>query len=474
VILIPAFVILGLGQDQAPITAFPNGPKAPAPRVKDLAVPPAPVAPGPLGGQNPLPASEPLTADEAARIALKLQPSLGQQVGAIQAQKGVTGQIGSAAKPQVGGDLGYNQISSISGQPSTGQEAPNLALPVGSSPVYRYASAAAIHQLLYDFNRTRSLVRQSEALEGAAKANLTIAQEDLVLDVEQAFYNYQSALRLVRVNEDNVANRQRQLDLTTALFTSGIGRPSDVAIAQASKSQAVLGLNQARDAAEQTRIQLLEQMGVDPMTPLSVAETDAPEPSSRDPRTLTDHALRTRPEVLAAERNVVAARFGLSAARAADLPTLYAQAGAGLAGMDFPLKQNTSSLAVGLSIPIVDGGYRAGAIQQAHGEILSAESALKTVFQQVRTDVASAYMALQSAEQRISITGNEVFNAAEALRLAEGRYSAGVGLFLDITSAQSILLSAQTDQANARNALAQARTLLSRATGDFGGYASPL
>ena len=64
------------------------------------------------------------------------------------------------------------------------------------------------------------------------------------------------------------------------------------------------------------------------------------------------------------------------------------------------------------------------------------------------------------------IANNEVDNAQEGVRIAEGRYRSGLGLFLDITNAQALLLGAQTDQDQARQALDLARTRVRFATGE--------
>ncbi len=404
------------------------------------------------------------------QIALHLQPSLGVQVGAIQTQEGRTRQTGSAENPQVIVGAGYDKIQGIAGQhvtPTSPVQASSTGLPLGVSPIYQYTGAAAARQLLYDFNLTRNLVRQSEALERSDRQALTVAQLNLVLSVKQDFYNYASALRVVAVDEANVANRQRQLDLAAGQLKIGIGEPSDAVTAQTSKSQGILILNQARDQAQQARILLLQQMGVDPLTPVVPADETAPGPDNVDAKQLTEVAIRNRPEVKSAVEALAAAKYGLNAAKATDLPALYAEFGVSANGMDFPLKNNTGNLSIGFSFPLFDGGNRNGAIRVARGQITTSKGNLDTAILQVRADVASAYMSLKSTLQRVQIADNEVLNAQEAVRVAEGRYSSGIGLFLDITTAQNLLLTAQTDQANARNALDLARTQLKRATGEL-------
>ena len=64
----------------------------------------------------------------------------------------------------------------------------------------------------------------------------------------------------------------------------------------------------------------------------------------------------------------------------------------------------------------------------------------------MQTDVASAYLALLSSEQNVTLANQEVENAREGIGLSEGRYSAGLGPFQDVLTAQSLLVGALTDK----------------------------
>jgi outer membrane protein len=443
-------------QDQTP-------PTAPPPRVQDAVVPPKIVLP--ITAPSADVPNAPLGSDEAARIALRLQPSLGDAIGALQTARGRTRQIGAGLNPQVYLNGGYNQVTSISGPTTASTEASAGLGPLGPSPVYLYAGGAAIRQLIFDFNQTRNLVRQSKALEGVAAANLTRAQLDLVFAVKSAFYDYTNTRRLVGVNAQNVDNRQRQLDLTSARLSSGLGLPSDVIIAETSKSQGVLALTISRDDEQQARVNLLQLMGVDPATPINVADEPEKPVSAGGPKILVETALRARPEVQSAVQELRASQFGLSAAKALNLPALYAAVSAADAGYNFPLKDNSLSLALGVQFPLYDGGARSGAVQQAKGQIKTAESDLQTAMLSVRSDVIAAYLGLASAEQRVAVVETEVANGQEGVRVAEGRYAAGLGLFQDITTAQGLLLGALTDESAVKSNLDLARTRLRHAIG---------
>jgi len=452
----------------ASLAAQQQGPKAPPPRIKDSQVPPNVSLPGPTDPTASY-VNAPLTADEAARIALKLQPNVKAAQGALLAAKGRVTQVGSGLNPQVGVYAGVDKINSLSGSGYNPPEEPTAAGILGLPPVFTYSSAIQARQLIFDFNQTRNLVKQNEELEAVAESNLVQVQKDLVYAVKGAFYNYANAEALVRVSEQDVDNRQRELDLANARLRHEIGLPSDVVVAESSKSQAIYALNVARDEAQQDREALLNLMGVDPNTPVVVATETEPTLSSDDQKGLTAEALKLRPEIREAEKNLSAAKYGLAGARALGFPTLYAQASVGAAGSNFPLTDNASSIGIGLSFNLLDGGARTGAIQTAQGQIQTATANLQNATLTVRNDVSGAYLALKSAEQRTGLADDEVTNATEGVRIAEGRYSAGLGLFQDVLTAQALLVSAQSDQANAVNALNQARTRLRHAIGEVFG-----
>lgn len=471
----PSFAMLALllvFQQQPPAPAQAPAPadqlpgvgqlKAPPPKVQDPSVPPLISLPSLFNQEMP---NEPLTADEAARIALKLQPSIQAAIGSVKQAHGITVQDESQLLPQVLVGGGADFIHSLSGR-GTELQAPFLDPILGISEVYRYQGIAQFRQLIYDFDHTREIVRKDQDIARAQEENLTAQQLQVILNVKQAYYDYANAERVVKVDEDNVVNRQRQLDLANARFQNGIGEPIDVVNAETSKSQGIVQLTLARNAASQAATNLLNQIGVNPLTPINVppASSEA-EVSGDDPKALISTALKARPEVRAAQALVNAYGHGVSAAKTVDMPSFYVAGAAGAAGNKFPLSNDTAALGLGVSFPIFDSGLRAGSVEQAEGQLQSAQASFNTTVLSVQNDVANAYVALRTAEQTLELTDKEVANAQEGVRIAEGRYKENFGQFQDILTAQSLLLGAETDQTQAQNAVDQARTQLRHAMG---------
>lgn len=470
-----------------------------SPNVQETPVPPRVQVPPPSAAPPAgVPTNRPLTADEAARLALALQPDVVIARLQILAAKGRTRQVRSGLLPTVSLGGSYNLVSTVAGggssaaPTSTGTSTgtgtgsgsgsgtgtgtgtgsgsgPTTVTPLGSTSSGQstgFLFTATLKQLIFDFNHTRDLVRQSVALEVVAQHNLTIVQFNVVLNVKQAFYNLQQNTRLVAVNEANVANRQSQLELARARLLSGLGQPADVVTAETAVSEAVNNLNLARNNEDQARTDLAYLIGIDPRTPIVVAGAGETSFASNDVNTLVQTGLRQRPEVLQAQATIKANQYGLNAARTTNAPVISGTLGLTSRDTDFPPGNDFTSIGASITWSPFDGGLTSGRVQEARANLLTAQQQLLNTQRAVTLDISQAYFALRTAEQRVATANSEVANAQEGVRLAEGRYRSGLGLFLDIINAQAELLTAQTNQVQAQAVVDQQRAAINRAIGN--------
>lgn len=394
--------------------------------------------------------NRPLTAEEASQIALHHQPSISAATGTVVSAQGRKQQAQSDLLPSLTTSAGYsNTLSSTAGMVTS----------------EGFSVGATVRQLIFDFNHTRDLVRQASAQEQAAGANLTRAQSDLVLQTKQAFYTYQQNIRLVAVQEANLRNRQYHVTLAQARLKSGIGLPVDVVRAQTAVADAVLSLNLARTAASTSRVNLASFMGIDPRTPVQVAETGEEVPASENLDQLVSLGVKQRPEMLQASAGVQVAQYGLSAAKTSNSPAIEGTLGLTARGDNDPFDKNAVSVGVAAVFTPFDSGFTAGRVKEARGNVQTAQSELESTRIAVVSDVSQAYLNLKTAEQRVATADAEVLNAQEAERLAQGSYSAGLGTFIDVLDAQTALATAQANRVNAQSAVDQARAALAHSIG---------
>ena len=119
-------------------------------------------------------------------------------------------------------------------------------------------------------------------------------------------------------------------------------------------------------------------------------------------------------------------------------------------------------MGVSLNWNFIDGGFAAGAVKTATADVQIAQADLKQASLTAVSDVSQAYSNLKYAEQQADIAKSQVANATESVRLAEGRFKAGVATFLEVTTAQAALVLAQSQQVNAQTQIQQARAQLQR------------
>lgn len=393
-------------------------------------------------------ADRPLTAAEAALIALQRQPSITVARMGAQAATGRVQQADSALHPSLAVSGGYNN---------------QMISPSGSNTTDDFTTGATVRQLVFDYHHTRDLARQAAAQAQSAHANLTRAQSDLVLQVKQDYYTYVQDSRLISVNEANVRNQQEHLAQAQARVNVGIGLPVDVVRAETAVANAIQNLVVARNTAAVARVKLALAMGLDPRTPLDVAEDSEPVQQTADFTALLTTALRQRPEIAQAQANILASQLGVNVAKTSNAPALVSTLGLGLRSDHFP--PTDTSLALGFAVQwnAYDAGLKAGKVTEAQANLQSTQAQLLAETQAVTSDVSQAYLNELTAAQRIVTADAEVTNAEEAVRLAQGRYTAGLGTFLDVLDAQAALVTAQTNRINAQSASNLARADLAHA-----------
>jgi adhesin transport system outer membrane protein len=426
------------------------------PQTPDIVVPPPVVMPVPPTEAG----AKPLTVDEAVALAQRYQQSIAIARANVEAASGRTQASEAPLHPQFGANAGVTRTENFRGQSSGGTGG-------GSSP-NTFTAGLTLSQLLFDFGRTRNAVRQQRALEEANRFALSTEQQSVALDTRVAFFNFAQNLALVTSSEQNLANRQRQYNQAEARLNSGLGAPSDYVRAKAGLADAVLSLESARNAADNARITLAQQLGIDPRTPItpdtnSLAVVAAP--AVTEINRLIEKALKERPEMREAQQRLIAAGLGVAVARLTNAPSVSLNGGLNNRGSNDPFANQSGSIGVSLSWNFGDGGLAAGRTREAKANEDAARANLQLIGQQVVADVTLAYSDLSGARQRVATATAQVANAEELLRISEGRYTGGIGTFLEVTDAQSTLYSAQRNLLQAQSDLQRANARLQRAIG---------
>jgi NodT family efflux transporter outer membrane factor (OMF) lipoprotein len=154
-----------------------------------------------------------------------------------------------------------------------------------------------------------------------------------------------------------------------------------------------------------------------------------------------------RADLVAARWRVEASAKDIKAAKTEFLPNVNIGALAGLIGLGggnlFTLPNRFYEVAPAISLPIFDGGRRRANLNSKDAQFDYAAAQYNQTLVQALNEVSDDYDALNSLQQQVDAQ-QRAFNAANgAWKLAEQRYKAGIGSYLEALSVRQELLVAE-------------------------------
>jgi TolC family type I secretion outer membrane protein len=370
-------------------------------------------------------------------------------------------QSASSYLPQVRASTGYsrNQSTSI----------------LGESITKDYTTSLSVNQTLYDFGRTGHAYDVARAGRRSLELDQERVVQDVILNVKQAYFALLASDKLVTVSQKSLDQAESHYRQAQAFFRAGSKPKYDVTRTEVEVNNARLELINARNSAKISRITLNNAMGTDPGVDISVEDvlSEPAEVSSLE-QALAE-ALKNKPELLKADTDIQAAQDRVKAEQSNYLPSVSANGSyswsTGTAEGSFPKQDigNSWNAGIMLSIPLFEGGLTRGRVSEARANLLVLEAQRDSLRQSILLEVNRAFADMESATARVDVMQTSLKKARENLDLAQGRYEAGVGPYIEVTDAQVASLKAETDHVQALYDYQLAAAKLYRAMGRRGG-----
>lgn len=416
---------------------------------------------GILVGQQPaVTASTKLTLAEAKAYALRNNPRIHSADSSTEAAQSGVDEARAAFFPAL-----YGLVTAVEAQHSTILAAGTLQT---SSLYSRFASGIALNQLVTDFGRTSNLTHSAALRREAQANNAGAVRQQVLLQVEQAYFQALGGNAALRAAQAAVDNRNVTLRQVRALAQSSMRSTLDVSFAEVAESQAELDLYQTENVATEAQAFLAAALGLDQTQSFSLLDEPMPDPLDPNPDPYIQSALRKRPELRALQNTLDAARHFADAEGRLKWPTvsLLAAAGGVPAG-DRRLPDSYSAAGVNVNIPILNGGLFSARHREAEERADAIESDVQTLSLQVAREVRVAWLEANTAAKRLAVAARLVTQANVALHLAQTRYEAGLGSIVELSQAQLNQTAAEIQNATARYDYLNRRALLSYAMGDI-------
>jgi len=393
-------------------------------------------------------AAEKLTLKECIDMALKNQPTIRAAQENIRAGQGRETQAASPYFPQLTASTGYSE-----------SHAP-LGGAFGDSTTKSYTTSLSLSQTLYDFGKTGNAYDAAKLGTLSLERDAERISQEVVLNVKQSYYALLAAKKLVEVAQKTIEQTESHLKQAEAFFRAGSKPRYDVTRAEVEVNNANLGLINAKNGVRIRTIALNNAMGIDPGRATEIVEELPSVPVLPSLDKAQADALQNRPDMKRMEADIEAARARLTAERSNYLPTLSANAaynwangttemGPFLGTMFKGDVQNSWNAGIMLTLPLFQGGLTAGRVAEARANLLALEAQRDAMKQSILLEVNQAFADLESAAARVEVMEKTLQKARENLDIAQGRYKAGVGPYIEVTDAQLSSVNSETDHIKA-------------------------
>jgi NodT family efflux transporter outer membrane factor (OMF) lipoprotein len=345
---------------------------------------------------------------------------------------------GSVMMPQIGAQLGANALRDFDGDSST-----------NSTVAY-----AGVGWELDVWGRLRAQRAAAEAGFEATELDYAYARQSLAALVAKNWYLAIETRQLESLGEQAVQVFEQLL--TLAQFRRSAGKDSDLSVADVgarlatSRSQ----LEAARQASGEVRRSLELLLGRYPGAEIEVAAAypELPPPAGTG---VPMELLERRPDIVAAEREVLAAFRQSEAAELALLPDFSISLAGGRLGDQLltllGLNPWMATAGIGASIPIYEGGALRAQIQIANAQQAQAVAQYGSTVLAAFGEVENALANEQLIARRLPYAETALADRTRAVEIATVQYRAGSRDLLWVAQLQTEQLVAQEAVIKLRN-----------------------
>jgi len=321
----------------------------------------------------------------------------------------------------------------------------------------RRANEAARAQVLASVEAQRTVAHTLAA--SVATEYLTLLEYDLELDISRRTYRA----------------RTNSLELTTSRETGGVASMQDVYQAQILVSTAEAAIADTLRRIEQQENLLCILLGRNPGrikrgSPLVAHATRAEVPSG-----LPSALLDRRPDLRAAEQELIAANADIGQAKAAFYPQITLTGFAGFQSVAlsdlFTSAAKTWQFGPSVTMPLFTGGRLRGQLKLAQARFEESLARYQQTVQGAFRDVSDGLIAFQRTREFRQKQGERTQAHRDATELANVRYEGGVTSYLEVLYNEQELFDAELGLAQARLNELVSVVQLYRALG--GGFDTP-
>lgn len=303
------------------------------------------------------------------------------------------------------------------------------------------------------FDQGREWIGYQAAKTQASRTDLELAKmrQNIRFLVEKAYYDTLLAQGNLDVLNSSLNTVSALEALASKRHTAGNALLSDLTSARVHKAQVEMEKIRAEGNLQVAFARLNRLMGMPQESSWSLSDAanflnNQPELLTKSLNELTETAVKKRPDMAMAQKDLELGRLNTKQAVFSYLPSVSLQGAYEMNAKDFVGSDGDAWAVAGIvSFNLFNGTGDRARIAAAKSEEQAVFHRVKDTEEQIRMEVREAYYNLRTAVQQREVARRSIENAQEALRILQSRYNNGMALMVEVLTAETALKQAGLD-----------------------------
>ncbi len=333
-----------------------------------------------------------------------------------------------------------------------------------------YGVSWSVTQPLWRSGAVSAAIRYARLYGGSTDEAIRQQVQDTVAAATEGFLGVLLAQQMVNVYTESAAVAERMLETAQKKRNAGSASDYEVLRAEVEVASTRAALIKERNALRSRVIGLLQTMGVNQDSDITLVGSLEYRPEKFDFASLVREAMLNRPDLLRAEAALRMADESMKIAKGSYGPSADIFVNGKYQNPD-PNDQARDewkddwSAGVQVSYTLYDGQERRGRMLQARSVKRQAEARLRNAEESARVEIVQALLNLRNAEELYQSQAKNIDLSREALRMLENGRKVGKNTQIEVLDARSALTEAMGQYYNAIYSHALARLAVRKAIG---------